>query len=303
MKRKNIFPLFLFILILLITVIFVVNYKPTRKNVLRNQTSEFIPNKMFAAKEGYVKEEILNDSSSKKCPQTFLYLLPSEDREVNILMIYTISNIVKNFNKKLSAIPHGNITNLNINGNNYGIFPKKLFANENVDLMSLIKQVGLKVRERKDIIVCKVIDQGQEKIALPMLEKLDTAKLNGAPCTVRAVNCYAGEDSAYQYTIRGTLGYLTPSEKLFLDQTGLTSTGQKYIPIVGEELYYIRIPNFMKDKILGTGGGSVVVTVDGKDYFFGINTRRLYMAIENSAGEVIWGTFIGVQPLVKSDFE
>ncbi len=294
---KNNRTLFTFLFVMAIFLSFIFIYKPV-ENSIKPQTDKFVL-RMFNSQTASVSELPLNDSLAKLFPQTFIFLASTENKRLSALMLYTLPRVVSGFDSMLAIVPHGNVTNLKINEKTYGLTSKHIFG-EDIELLDLMKEAGFNANETKDLIVTSLKNAGQTTINAELFDYLEPNELEGSKCIIKAVNCYGGNNLPYQYEIKGTLHYLSPSEKLYLEQTATTSTGEKLIPVASEELYYVRVPNNLSGKVFGMSGASVIVTVKGKDYFLGMNTQRLSLAIKN-ATDTLWGTFMAIQPIVKSD--
>lgn len=265
---------------------------------------EDVMDRMFSFTEASVQETPINDSIAQITPQTFLFTTSfrnsANGSEAAVVVMNTLSKTIKEFGPALLQMRHGNITTIKVDEQVYGLIPKHMFG-EDIDLVQLLEGGGFSPSVSKDFLTVRLKEGLQASITANLFETLDPKQLEGVPCIVQTVNCYDGDPTPFRYVMHGILQYITPSEQKALNEVAMTREGKKATAGEAEGMFVVRIPDRFSQKVFGMSGGSVTAIVDGKEYFIGMNDRRL-RPIMSDGTTAKWGTFLGIQPITTGDF-
>lgn len=207
----------------------------------------------------------------------------------------TVSDFVDDYNK----FQHGNMTMLEVDNQTYGIVPKHMFS-DNLDLREALRSQGFNMVENSSDLVSIRLKKKQAVLTAKPFEKLEPAKLEGAPCTIRTLNYFKSEPGIREYLIQGTLHYISPTFQKANDQNATDMFGKKTSGIPTDGMYVVRMPNAFFWDILGMSGGSATVTVDGEERFLGTNNFRFTPIITEGKDTTVL-VMLAIQPVLKSD--
>lgn len=295
MKKK--LPLLFVATILIVGTMFVL-----QRNKQGMTSPEQIAAKLSTFEKASVSERVLTDTLANICPQTFLFLGLLRD-DVGVIIMNSLPKTIQDFNPVYFQMSHCNLTFLQKNDQVYGLVPQGAFG-KNVDLFTLLQAGGFQANLAKDLglVTIPLGKVEQYSLSLPLLDHLNPEKLEGSPCTVRTINCYENTASPYLYIMHGVLHRLTENEKKYMNIYANSTSGAKGDQTLGEDFYVVRVPDTFSEKILGMAGGSVTVTIDKKEYFFGVNTLRIRTGT-STGNDTSWVTMMGIQPIKNDDIE
>lgn len=289
--KKNLFPL-IFVIITILAIGVWNSYHTKKIN-----PQESLQKVMTFEKATYTKS-IVSEKTAYNYPGTFIFILIDEKEEQGIILLSSLPKLSSFYDTTLAYMKHGNVSLVEVKGQVYGIMPKHVFE-EKIDIEEMLRQRKFSVSSSGDIVIFKA-SRKQKPLVVDLLDKLDPEKLDGAPCTINTLNCYKKDFNLYQYQIKGTLHYLTQQEQDYLFKNAWNSYGERVSGPNTEGMYLVRVPDLLFNEIPGMSGGSVVVNIEGKDYFLGLNTQRMRM-ISLVGEDTNYITLIGIQPVLTSD--
>ena len=252
-----------------------------------------------------ITKTVLNEEIASSFTGTLIFIASSSNDDVMVVM-QSLPELNRMYNDDdvldtvMPFMQHGNVSLVNTSDGVIGVMPKHMFG-EDVNLYTILNEAGFNTNAKGDFVTIR-IKKKQAVIEDELLVKLDPDKLENAPCVINALNCYEGDTNIYHYIVTGFLHYLTPEEQNYLFQNAYNSVGEKIAASPDSGMYVVKVPDDLTGDIFGMSGGSVTVTIDGKDYFFGMNTQRMIFA-SISRQDTTYNLLMSIQPIVMSDLQ
>ncbi|MDB4984153.1 MAG: hypothetical protein JWM20_332 [Patescibacteria group bacterium] len=247
-----------------------------------------------------VTEEVLTADSASEFPGSIV--MWSDEPGVNSFFLFnSLPLMQKALCKEVTpeGVLHTNITFIRSGDRLLGFTPEGRLLD--TTMSSVIRSAINSNVSAKDGIVFASFHtlRNQRALLLDFLPNASPAKLEGVPCSLKALNVYGNDPGIKTLCFKGTVHHVSAS---FLDELALRAKGTLNKSEGGA--YVMRVDDSMLPKLGGTKGGSVTVRFGNEERFFGIADGYFQMAKkDNQTGVLTKGTFILLRPITMKDID